>query len=285
MNTITKTYILNGKMVWTGKLSKVKGVETKKPVHFYIRPLNEKDIGAMGDFSKTIYENLRSGEECFIHKHSKEYYCDVFKNPKLHYIGVFVGSRLIGMSYLKICQNNRELQEELPNSGYNFFNSARNNGKTLVASFGADSVHPDFRGNSLNMIMINYRIEQARRLGCTDCTSIVDRNNRWNMSPYFSCRFNLFETTIDPSDGGKISLLHKPVEKDTVLSCFKTRIALPYERLELIDQMIEKGFIGVDFDKKNAQVIFAHSSYYRANQNYENQFLPQLSNARFHKII
>ena len=85
------------------------------------------------------------------------------------------------------------------------------------------------------------------------------------MTPYFANRFNLFSTAIDPSDGGKISLLHKPMAKESVLSNIKTRITLPYNRFELIDELIEKGFIGVEFDKKEAEVTFAHSNFYVSN--------------------
>lgn len=262
MDNQIKKYEVNGQTVWTGRFDKVKGSIQEKPITFHVRPLNIGDAEAMGDFSKTIYENLRKGEECFIHKHSKEYFHQIFQNQNIRYIGAFVGKNLIGMSYMKICRNNSELQDELPNSNYDFFNPNRNNGKTIVASFGGDSVLPEYRGNNLNTIMINYRLEEAHHQGCTDCTSIVDRNNKWNMRPYFNCWFNLFETSIDPSDGGKISLLHKPIENETVLSCFKARIALPYDRLELIDKIIQKGFIGIEYNAKTTEVTFAHSSYY-----------------------
>ena len=53
--------------------------------------------------------------------------------------------------------------------------------------------------------------------------------------------------------------------EDSVLSNDKTRITLPYNRFELIDNLIKKGFIGIDFDKTNANVTFAHSTYYSAN--------------------
>ena len=260
MSTNIKKYQLNNEMVWMGDLFKIDGKIQSKPTRFVIRPLNVNDAEQMGELSQKIYSHLKDGEECFIHKHSKEYYYDVFENPNIHYIGVFVGKNLVGMSYLKICQNKEELQEELPNSNYDFFRN--NNLNTRIASFGADSVLPSFRGNSLNAIMIDYRFNLASNLNCTDCTSIVDRNNRWNMTPYFANRFNLFSTAIDPSDNGKISLLHKPMGQDSVLSNKKTRISIPYNRFELIDKMISRGFVGVDFDKTNASVTFAHSSFY-----------------------
>lgn len=277
MNTNINSYQVNGEMVWQGCLSKIDGVCLEKPVHFYIRPLNVNDAASMGNLSESIYNNLRTGEECFIHKHGKEYYYDVFQNPKIKYIGVFVGSQLVGMSYLRVCDNKDELQDELPNAEYDFFNLDRYKREVRIASFGADSVLPAYRGNALNIRMIEYRIEYARQLGCTDCTSIVDRSNLWNMTPYFSCRFNLFQTAIDPSDGGKISLLHKPIEKETVLSCFKSRVSLPYDRFELIDNLIKKGFIGIEFDRNKKEVVFAYSSYYRPSKEFAGNILSIIS--------
>lgn len=261
-----KKYIINGKDVWQGYLYKVNNEKQRAPIKYHIRPLTQNDAEQMGKLSENIYKHLKNGEECFIHKHNQEYFHEVFNNTQINYIGVFVGSQLIGMSYIRVCETKEELQEELPNSQYNFFATERNNGNNKIASMGGDSVLPDYRGNSLNTSMINYRMEQAKKMGCTDCTSIVDRKNRWNMGPYFACRFNLFSTAIDPSDGGKISLLHKPIEKDSVLSCFKPRVSIPFERLELIDYMISKGFVGVEFNKENGEVLFAHSQYYRQVQ-------------------
>ena len=269
-----KKYIMNGAMVWVGELSKVKGGVLEKPLHYRIRPLNIKDAEAMSSFSRKIYENLGSGEECFIHKHDADYYHQIFQNPQVRYIGAFIGKHLIAMSYLTICENKAELEAELPNSSYDFFAKGRNKKNICIASFGADSVLPEYRGNGLNKIMIDYRLAEAKNLGCTDCTCIVDRNNRWNMPPYFSSRFNLYATAIDPSDGGKISLLHKPMEKDTILSSVKTRVSLPYNRLDLIDRRLDKGFVGIEFNREDASITFAPSPYYKQAQ--QRSLLPPL---------
>jgi hypothetical protein len=273
-----KKYQVNQTMVWQGKLKRIKGIHQEKPVCFYVRPLNLSDAEAMGNLSAEIYRNLRSGEECFIHKHNKEYYHKIFQNRDTHYVGIFVGKNLIGMSYLKICENTEALQAELPNTPYNFFHHGRNNNENLVGSLGADSVLPAYRGNALNSVMIDYRIALAREIGCTDCTSIVDRNNKWNMMPYFGSGFNLFATSVDPEDGGKISLLHKSIEDQAILSSHKVRIALPFDRLDMIDGLIKHGFVGISFDKADGQMTFAHSDYYSKQkeeaslQRYKNRF-------------
>lgn len=121
MATEIKVYRINETEIWQGKLHKVNGENVEGTVRFILRPLNPADAEAMGKLSENIYRHLRKGEECFIHKHSGEYFYNVFDNPHLRYTGIFVGNTLIGMSYLKICENFQELQEELPNAEYDFF--------------------------------------------------------------------------------------------------------------------------------------------------------------------
>jgi hypothetical protein len=37
---------------------------------------------------------------------------------------------------------------------------------------------------------------------------------------------------------------------------------LPFDRFELIDGLIGRGFVGIDFNRETGGVLFAHSSYY-----------------------
>lgn len=65
MNNLQR-YVLNNKLVWKGRLSKINGVLQKNAPMFIIRPLNKNDAEAMENLSATIYQNLGDGEECFI---------------------------------------------------------------------------------------------------------------------------------------------------------------------------------------------------------------------------
>ena len=97
--------MINNQVVWKGRLEKINGVHQEKAPSFIIRPLNRNDAEEMGNLSATIYSNLGKGEECFIHRHDKEYYHQIFDNENIHYIGVFAGSKLIGMSYIHLCHD------------------------------------------------------------------------------------------------------------------------------------------------------------------------------------
>lgn len=260
-------YTLNNQPIWRGELSKINGIPAPKPSHFIIRRLTAADAEAMGDLSANIYRHLNVGEECFIHKHEKEYYNQVFNNPNIRYIGVFAGSNLIGMSYLNICRNEQDFADEIPGSPVNFFDRRP---QAKIASLGADCVRPEYRGNNLNQIMIGCRLELAADFGCTDAASIVDRSNHWNMPPYFNNGFKMFATAIDPADGGKIALMHHNMSPSSQKNT-TNGIAIPYNRFTIIDNLLAKGFVGIGYTKETASINFVPTS--RTDTPMNNQIL------------
>ena len=120
MSTIEQ-YIINNHPVWKGRLQKINNQRVENPPSFILRPLNAKDVSAMGELSSEIYRHLHSGEECFIHKHDTQYYLKAVNRKDLHYFGVFRGDKLIGMPYLRVCRNPEEFAEEVPGCRKNFF--------------------------------------------------------------------------------------------------------------------------------------------------------------------
>lgn len=271
-------YIVNRHPVWKGHLNKINGLQLPSPQSFIIRPLNQNDAAAMGDLSADIYRHLGNGEECFIHKHEKEYYHEVFNNPDTHYIGIFAGSRLIGMSYIRVCRDEQSLSDEIPGSPVNFFDRRP---QAKIAALGADCVRPEYRGNNLNQIMIGCRLELAADLGCTDAASIVDRSNHWNMPPYFNNGFKMFATAIDPADGGKIALMHHNLSSRAPQKA--NGISIPYNRFAIIDNLINKGFVGISYNKEDATVLFVPTS--RSTRQPDTNFLTIIKQAKGAKYV
>ena len=208
----------------------------------------------MGTLSAEIYRHLGSGEECFIHKHETSYYEKALQNAEAKYIGVFVGDRLIAMSYMKICRNHQEFSDEIPNSPLNFFTSKN----TQIAALGADSVLPAYRGNNLNQIMIDYRLELAKNLHCTGAASIIDRSNHWNMPPYFNNGFKMYATAIDPADGGKIALMHHNLKNKEHTP--QRGVNVPFNSFNLIDKLLTRGYVGCGYNKDTATLTFVQTA-------------------------
>lgn len=253
MSSIQK-YTVNGHSVWRGRLNKINGQNIDNGPHFTIRPLSTADTKNMGKLSAEIYRHLGSGEECFIHKHEPSYYHQAVQNPDNRYIGIFVGEQLVAMSYLKICRNHQQFSDEIPNSPLNFFNTPN----TRIAALGADSVLPTYRGNNLNQIMIDYRLELAKNLHCNGAASIIDRSNHWNMPPYFNNGFRMYATAIDPADGGKIALMHHNLKTQTNLP--QRGVNVPFASFNLIDKLLAKGYVGCGYNKDTATLTFVQTA-------------------------
>ena len=123
-----------------------------------------------------------------------------------------------------------------------------------AVSLGADCVHPEYRGNNFNQIMIQYRLNLAKKMGCSDAFSIIDRNNHWNMSPYFNNGFHMFAGATDPSDGGKIALMHNDIKEQKKVKALGLPVA--YDNFSHIDILLAKGFVGNSYNPKNKTINF-----------------------------
>lgn len=250
--TQIQKHTINHQPVWTGYLTKRYNQTSVLSQKFVIRPLTVENATAMGQLSADIYRALRQEESCYIHKHEPSYYRQIFNNKDIHYIGVFVESRLIGMSYLNLCRTHRQFLAEIPGSPIDFF---KNNTNGCVATFGADCVHPEFRGNGLNQLMIAYRLAFAKHLNCCQAASIIDRHNHWNMTPYFNNGFKMYASAIDPSDNGQIALMSHDLQSVQTRNSFGIRI--PYRRFELIDRLLALGFVGRMYDRQKEEILFS----------------------------
>ena len=258
-------------LVCQGRISKYKGEKLSKNLSFFMRPLTLKDCSQMEDLSVCIYDNLKEGQECFIHRHDRKYYREIMgeTNSDTQFVGVFIGHQLIAMSNFKMVQNYTALQEEFPNHNLNIFSKERKLGQVKVAVLGSDSVHPKFRGNNLNKIMVQYRKALAEHLGATDTVSIIDRSNIWNMRPYFENGFNMFGASIDPADNGKIALLHRPMKENIQIQKGDEETA-HFQNFNQIDKMFYMKRIGIGYDDENQRIIFAKTNYYDNMKNLEN---------------
>lgn len=224
---------------------------------YHMRRLSSQDIPAMVELSSCIYHSLGKGQECFIHQHDRDYYEQMMKNPRMHFVGAFNGRQLIAMSYVRIVRSRKELFEEFPTVSNAFL------GKNFqVACLGADSVHPSYRGNKINENMIRYRMKHAEALGVNDCVSIIDRKNIWNMRPYFANSFVMMGADVDPSDGGDIALMHRRLDKE-VTGRRDSHIEIPVERYRLLDKLFASGNVAVGYNSANGTLQVVPCDYYR----------------------
>ena len=240
--------------VWAGELNKKDGCETKQTMPFILRSLSCYDIQKMAQLSDAIYAGLKPEEACYIHRHDLSYYEEALKQADVHYIGVFVGKELVAMSSLTLCRDRKTFNQEIPGCQYDVFHK----GSYVVAALGGDCVLPAFRGNKLNQIMIDFRVERARKEGCTHAFSIVDRHNHWNMTPYFSNGFTMFSSAIDPSDNGQIALMQRPLRTNVWYG--KSKLTASCCDFDRIDVLLNNGYVGHAYDSQTNQISFVRMS-------------------------
>lgn len=240
---------IDGTSIWFGTL--LRASETKdKQMPFVVRPLFSYDAAKMGELSSTIYQNLKEDEKCFIHQHDSDYFKSIFNQKDVMYIGVFYNSELIAMSYLRICRDSKTFASEIP-----LQQPLKITPQRPVASFGGDCVHPNFRGNRLNQLMINFRLLQAKKKGCIETYSIIDRHNHWNMTPYFNNSFCMFASSIDPADDGQIAIMRhfENQQLDT-----KTRPeSTPFHHFDKIDDLLKRNFVAYHYNPRTQHLVFA----------------------------
>lgn len=262
---------IDGKSIWFGTL--LKADAEKKQMPFVVRPLSGFDAPKMVELSTQIYNSLNENEKCFIHQHDQNYFRSVFNQKDISYIGIFHNSELIAMSYLRICRDNNSFSQEIPMARLPKVSPHR-----PIATFGGDCVHPDYRGNRLNQLMINFRLHQAKKRGCHETYSIIDRHNHWNMTPYFNNDFCMFASSIDPSDNGKIAIMRHFANQQ--LDTTSRLESTPFHQFEEIDSLLRKNFVAYRYNPQTQHLIFARPMPVQIVRHRPNVLTPNNMNTR-----
>ena len=240
---------INGKSIWFGRLPKI-NAKIQGEHYFVIRPLSSADVHKMQNLSREIYAYLNEDEKCYIHQHDGRYFTSVFNQRDMVYIGVFHALKLIGMSYIRVCRDKKDFVDEIPTALAPKITQYR-----PVAAFGGDCVHPEYRGNGLNRLMINYRMYLAKKQGCYETYSIIDRHNHWNMRPYFENDFCMFDSGIDPSDNGQIALMRHITGQR--LDTKNWNESALFHQFDQIDHFLRKGYVACGYNTQNRHLIFS----------------------------
>ena len=99
--------------------------------------------------------------------------------------------------------------------------------------------------------------------------------------PYFNNGFKMFATAIDPADGGKIALMHHNLSSQAPQKA--NGISIPYNRFAIIDNLINKGFVGISYNKEDATVLFIPTS--RSTRQPDTNFLTIIKQAKGAKYV
>lgn len=218
---------------------------------YQIRHLQENDILAITTLHKIILDNLKPGQECFIHKKSSDDFRKMIQNPQHLFIGAFCGENLIAYASANFV-NQRTIDNVLPNFALDYE-------ADKIAVLEQASVNPAYRGNNLASIMnalrqkIAYQ-EHGRRYAVT----MVDIKNFYSYRNGFRNGMCITQAAIDPDDGGHIIYMSKEIGKETRFNISHIPQELSYEEMDIdnVSALIEQGYVARGYDDSRRKVIF-----------------------------
>jgi len=229
--------------IFTSKLKK-----TGEP--FTLRQIGEEDLFQLINLHKTIINNLKPGQECFIHKKSADDFVNIIADESKLAIGTFVENKLIGYSLANfVCD--KTIDETLPNFCADF-------DPNKIVVLEQASVDPEYRGNNIASIMNAYRQKIARQdFGKEYAVTMVDINNYFSYRNGFRNGMVISQATVDPDDGGHIVYLTKDFNKEQkTISENGFNVSADKLSIDVVNVMIENGYVGSDFNSEKNQVIF-----------------------------
>lgn len=217
---------------------------------FAIRQIGEEDLFQLISLHKTIINNLKPGQECFIHKKSADEFVKIIESKDKLAIGTFVGKKLIGYSLANFVSD-KTIDKVLPN-----FDTNIDPNKIVVLEQA--SVDPEYRGNNIASIMNACRQKIARQEYGKECAvTMVDIKNYFSYRNGFKNGMAISQATVDPDDGGHIVYLVKDFNNEFVTSKKDGfNISAKNMTIEVVNTMVENGYVGVGFDDVKNRVIF-----------------------------
>ncbi len=120
---------------------------------YTIKHIQPEEVFEVHNLHKIILENLKPGQECFIHHKKASDFLQIVENPNQLFIGAFVGDKLVGYSTANFV-NDDNINEVLPNFALDY-------DPNKIAVLEQAAVNPEYRGNNLASIMNSVRQKVA----------------------------------------------------------------------------------------------------------------------------
>lgn len=218
---------------------------------YIIRRLGEKDIFDVTGLHQVILDNLRPGQECFIHRKKASDFMRILEDPSHLFIGAFCNNELIGYASANFI-NRDNAEDVLPNFALDYE-------PNQIAVLEQASVNPSYRGNNLASIMnalrqkIAYQ-EYSRRYAVT----MVDIKNFYSYRNGFRNGMCITQAAVDPADGGHVVYMAKEIGRETVFNISHIPQELSYSEMDIdnVNTLVEQGYVARGYDDVRQKVLF-----------------------------
>lgn len=235
---------------------------------YTIKHIQPEEVFEVHNLHKIILENLKPGQECFIHHKKASDFLQIVENPNQLFIGAFVGDKLVGYSTANFV-NDDNINEVLPNFALDY-------DPNKIAVLEQASVNPEYRGNNLASIMNSVRQKVAyQNYGKKYAVTMVDIKNFYSYRNGFRNGMCITQATVDPDDGGHVIYMAKEIGKETNFQTMQIPQELSYLEMDIdnVSRLISEGYVARGYDDSRQKVMFNKTSdfkYKSRNNGYYN---------------
>lgn len=225
---------------------------------YIVRRLNEKDIFAVTGLHQIILDNLRPGQECFIHRKKTSDFMRILENPNQLFIGAFCGEELMGYASANFI-NHDNFDEVLPGFALDYE-------PDKIAVLEQASVNPAYRGNNLASAMNALRQKIAyREYGRRYAVTMVDIKNFYSYRNGFRNGMCITQAAVDPADGGHVVYMAKEIGRETRFNISHIPQELSYAEMDIanVSALVEQGYVARGYDDARRKVLFGKTNDFK----------------------
>lgn len=221
------------------------------PENFYMKPMHIKELNRVVELQKYVYNNLPDKNVLFMDSY-EEMFDDMKSGAKI--IGVFnEANNLIAYRYISfpgLDSKSLAYDIDLPKSQM-----------AKVVHLETTVVHPEYRGNALQSITLQYAAEEVETLGYRHLLCTVSPQNMFSLYNIMKNGLKIkalkrkYSSSENPNGLWRF-ILHK----DMAIESYNKPISSYMSGLENFDEqkgLIDRGYIGFNIFRENRLLNYA----------------------------
>lgn len=241
------------KLIDFGKLvSRAEG--QKKEKEYQMLMLDDSKLDDVMKLQDLIYSNLRD-KDIFATDTKEDYLKDMKQGGFV--LGVYVDNELISYRYVSfpgLTEKNLGLDLGMPP-------------EVLLHSANLETtvVHPDFRGNKLQKMTLDFAVELIKEKGYYHVFSTVSPKNVFSLANVMSAELKVkglkkkYGQMPDNSDGKWRFILHRDLQEE-VCAEYSKLITLSLTDFHSQVKALNGGYIGHEVDKTDQKIVYAENN-------------------------
>jgi len=218
-----------------------------------LRSLGSSSLGDLMSLEAIVAECLPSAEIFLLH--DEEFFQDIL-SQRIPAIGIFAGEDLVAYSIIRI----PGLSSKYSNLGRDINLPEEDLGK--VAHLQAIAVHPAYRGNGLQRLLINRHLSVAKVQGFKHICCTVSPKNPISLANMLSCGL-LIEGLAPKFNDWPRFILHRDLSEEESIAEMRPTGIIEERIISISDlkgqlNLLQMGFKGFDISSRSAGHVISY---------------------------